>query len=83
MMPVARSHLALLLGLALEGRGIAWMPASVVRGEIERKRLVEAGGKQWSIPMEIRLFRPRSKLNPAAETFWSYVSPVAPSSDWL
>ncbi|WP_299753175.1 LysR substrate-binding domain-containing protein [Devosia sp.] len=83
MVPVASSHLALLLGLALEGRGIAWVPASVVRGEIERKRLVEAGSRQWSIPMEIRLFRPRSKLNPAAEKFWSYVAPIAPSSDWL
>jgi hypothetical protein len=40
MVPVASSHLALLLGLALEGRGIAWVPASVVRGEIERKTLV-------------------------------------------
>jgi DNA-binding transcriptional LysR family regulator len=82
MVPVASSHLALLLGLALEGRGIAWVPASVVRGEIEKKTLVEAGGKQWSIPMEIRLFRPRDKLNPAAENFWRYVTPIAPSGDW-
>jgi DNA-binding transcriptional LysR family regulator len=82
MVPVASSHLALLLGLALEGRGIAWVPASVVRGEIERKTLVEAGGAQWSIPMEIRLFRPRDKLSAAAENFWNYVAPIAPSSDW-
>lgn len=82
LVPVATSHLALLLGLALEGRGIAWVPASVVRAELGRRSLVEAGGPQWSIPMEIRLFRPRERLSPAAETFWSYVTPIQPDENW-
>lgn len=82
LVPVATSHLALLLGLALEGRGIAWVPASVVRAELARRSLVEAGGPQWSISMEIRLFRPRERLSPAAETFWSYVTPIQPDENW-
>lgn len=72
--PVASSHLALLYGLALEGRGIAWVPESVMRREGETGRLVEAGSQRWSIPMEIRLFRARSDLGPAAEAFWKFVS---------
>lgn len=82
MHPVASSHLALLLGLAMEGRGIAWVPASVVRAELEQKSLVEAGGPQWSIPMEIRLFRPREKLSAASERFWTYVTPITAGRDW-
>jgi DNA-binding transcriptional LysR family regulator len=70
---VAVSHLALLLGLALEGRGIAWVPESVVRHELSAGVLVEAGESKWSIPMEIRLFRPFSSLGAAAENFWNYV----------
>ncbi|WP_454854325.1 LysR family transcriptional regulator [Rhizobium binxianense] len=78
LVPVASSHLALLLSLVLEGRGIAWVPESVVRTELAQKSLVESGGPQWSIPMEIRLFRPKERLSPAAETFWSFVSPIEP-----
>ncbi|MCR6670107.1 LysR family transcriptional regulator [Devosia ginsengisoli] len=73
--PIAESHLALLLGLALEGRGIAWVPENVVRSELDQKLICEAGGPKWSIPMEIRLFRSRNDLGPRAEDFWNLVSP--------
>jgi len=82
LVPVATSHLALLLGLVLEGRGVAWVPASVVRGELANRSLVEAGGAHWSIPMEIRLFRPQERLSAASETFWSYVKPISPDENW-
>lgn len=82
LIPVASSHLALLLSLVLEGRGIAWAPESVVRTELTQGSLLEAGGSRWSIPMEIRLFRPRERLSPAAETFWSYVSAIEPGENW-
>ncbi|WIY53041.1 LysR family transcriptional regulator [Devosia sp. YIM 151766] len=82
--PIAESHLALLLGLALEGRGVAWVPEGVVRAELDQKLLGEAGGPKWSIPMEVRLFRPRSPLGQVAEEFWKFVldtqDPVAPPS---
>jgi len=72
---VASSHLALLLGLALDGRGIAWVPANVVSGELARGRLVPAGSADWEIPVEVRLFRPRQKLSDTLERFWSFVEP--------
>jgi Transcriptional regulator len=72
--PIAESHLALLLGLALEGRGIAWVPENVVRSELDQKLICEAGGAKWSVPMEIRLFRSRNDLGTRAEEFWNLVS---------
>ncbi|GLQ53320.1 LysR family transcriptional regulator [Devosia nitrariae] len=72
--PIAESHLALLLGLALEGRGVAWVPENVVRSELDQNHICEAGGTRWSIPMEIRLFRSRNDLGPRAEAFWDLVS---------
>ena len=70
-----RTHFALLLGLALDGRGIAWVPANVVSGELARGRLVPAGSADWEIPVEVRLFRPRQKLSDTLERFWSFVEP--------
>jgi DNA-binding transcriptional LysR family regulator len=75
---VATSHLALLLSLVFEGRGIAWVPESTVRTELASGQLAEAGGQHWSIAMEIRLFRPRGRLGANAEQFWSYVAPEGP-----
>jgi len=37
-------------------------------------RLVAAGGEQWAIEVEIRLFRPQSTLPRAAERFWAVVA---------
>jgi len=71
---VASSHLALLLGLALEGRGVAWVPETVIRHDMLAGRLLEAGGPEWSVPMQIRLFRPVERLSAVAEEFWERVS---------
>ena len=75
--PIAESHLALLLGLALEGRGIAWVPENVVRSELDQKLICPAGGPKWTVPMEIRLFRSRQHLGTRAEAFWELVSKPA------
>jgi hypothetical protein len=32
--------------------------------------------------MEIRLFRPKERLSPAAETFWGYVSTIGAGENW-
>ncbi len=60
--------------MALEGRGIAWLPQSVIREELDGRRLVEAGGRDWQIPVEIRLFRRREGETAAAEAFWKVVA---------
>jgi DNA-binding transcriptional LysR family regulator len=72
------SHLAALLRrMAVGGRGLAWLPLSLVGGDIERGELVEAGA-DWRIAVDIRLFRPRARLNPAAEAFWALLESESP-----
>lgn len=67
-------HAVLLKTMAMEGRGIAWLPASLIAPDMESKRLVLAGDAKWSVPIEIRLFRPCSALSDAAEALWAVVS---------
>ena len=45
--------------MALEGRGVAFLPASSVTREVKQKRLARADGAQdaWQVAMEIRLYR--------------------------
>jgi DNA-binding transcriptional LysR family regulator len=72
---VFTAHLAAVLkAMALEGRGIAWLPKSLIGDELNRHALVEAGGAAWHIPLEIRLFRRRSPSAPQSDLFWSLVT---------
>lgn len=69
------AHLASVLKtMALDGRGVAWLPRSLIAEELAAARLVTAGGAQWAIEVEIRLFRPQSTLPRAAERFWAVVA---------
>lgn len=47
--------------MALEGRGIAFLPESAVVREVKQKQLARADGGQpgWEVDMEIRLYRER------------------------
>jgi len=72
--PTFTSHLAkLLVTMALDGRGMAWLPESLIADDLAAKRLVRAGGETWDIPIEIHIFRPRSRLTSVAEQFWTSV----------
>jgi len=70
--PVFTSHLAAVLrSMALEGRGVAWLPLSLVAGDLRDGTLVRAGAADWDLDVDILLYRPRAKLAPAAERFWA------------
>ena len=72
---VFTAHLASVLKtMALDGRGIAWLPASLIADELAGGRLVRAGGAEWEIEVDIRLFRSLSRLPQAAEAFWRAAS---------
>jgi DNA-binding transcriptional LysR family regulator len=62
---------ATLHSLVLAGRGIAWLPKSLVLDDLGSGRLVPCGGKRWQIAMEIRLFRPDSNQGHQAEALWA------------
>jgi DNA-binding transcriptional LysR family regulator len=72
--PVFTSHFgAALKALAQDGRGIAWLPLSIVRDDLDNGSLVRAGDEGWDTLLQIRLLRSHSLQRPAAEKFWSLV----------
>lgn len=69
--PVFTAHVAtVLVSMARAGRGLAWLPRSLVGADLESGALVRAGDATWDVPIEIRLYRPRARQSPAAEQFW-------------
>ena len=93
--PVVTSHhTGLLKNLALAGRGLAWLPQSMVSAELAEGRLVMADGTDATddplapcgdrharrLSVEIHLFRATSAQTPMAETFWQQARrPATPS----
>ncbi|WP_462383939.1 LysR family transcriptional regulator [Pseudomonas sp. Marseille-QA0892] len=69
------SHLAaVLMSMALESKGVAWLPASLADQEINEGRLCRAFGSAYDVPLQILLVRPRTALSPFAESFWARLS---------
>lgn len=69
------AHLASVLRtMVLDGRGMAWLPQSLVNEDLARQRLVVAAPEEWCIDLEIRLYRSRSAMGRAAEALWDAVS---------
>lgn len=64
-------HAALLKTMALEGRGVAWLPQSLIADELRTGTLLPAGDTAWNVPVEIRLYRQRAEMAPAAEALWT------------
>ncbi len=67
-------HAALLKTMALEGRGVAWLPHSLIAAELGAGTLVPAGDAAWNVPVEIRLYRQRAAMAEAAEALWALAS---------
>ena len=63
--------------MAEENRGVAWVPRMRLRTTDAKKPLVPAGGEDWWIPIEIRIFKARGPLPKCAEAFWSSIADLA------
>lgn len=69
--------------MALEGRGVAFLPESAVTRELKQKQLARADGdaKEWEVEMEIRLYRERpSAQRPGkliVSKLWEYLEQQA------
>ena len=71
------SHVvAVLVAMARSGRGLAWVPLSLVDHCLASGELVRAGDKQWDIPITTRIFRSRMRQSPAVEQFWKMLLSV-------
>ncbi|MDB5457526.1 MAG: LysR family transcriptional regulator [Caulobacter sp.] len=65
---------ATLMTMARDGRGVAWLPVSLAEQDLAQGRLVRAGGGDWEVAVDIRVFRPNARQSAAAETFWSQLA---------
>jgi DNA-binding transcriptional LysR family regulator len=61
----------LLKTMALEGRGITWLPRQLMEDELSQGRLLNSGGPEWQIPLEIRLYRQPADMAAVAESVWA------------
>lgn len=69
---ILTAHLASVLRMmALDGRGLAWLPRLLVGDDLEHGRLVIAASCEWHVDLEIRLYRYRGHAGKAAEGFWA------------
>jgi DNA-binding transcriptional LysR family regulator len=67
-----------LKAMALEGQGLAFLPHSSVRRELRARRLVAAApAGQWSLTMEMRIYRERPQgarhAKPAVQALWAFL----------
>jgi len=66
-----------LKAMALEGHGLAFLPASSVRKELRGRRLVAAGPSDYELTMEVRIYRERPEVarhaKAAAQELWGFL----------
>jgi LysR family transcriptional regulator, hypochlorite-specific transcription factor HypT len=78
MQPALRPHYEsdmaeVLKKMVLEGEGIAWLPKSSIQTELQSGELVPAGGKEWTLEVELRVYRDASNRNEFIDTLWRYL----------
>jgi DNA-binding transcriptional LysR family regulator len=71
-----------LKAMALEGHGLAFLPASSVKKELKSKRLVRAApGGRYELEMDIRIYRERPEMarhsKPGALALWDFLATSA------
>ncbi|MDP3619412.1 MAG: LysR substrate-binding domain-containing protein [Ramlibacter sp.] len=69
--PVFTAHLApVLRSMALDGRGIAWLPRTLIADDLAAGRLLVAADADLCVELEIRLYRPRLTVGRTTSAFW-------------
>ncbi|MCM5680433.1 LysR substrate-binding domain-containing protein [Schlegelella sp. S2-27] len=79
---VLTAHLASVLRtMALDQRGLAWLPKLLIEDDMATGRLVVAARDDWRIDLQIRLYRRRGDAGKAAEAFWKAASTASEPPD--
>ena len=60
-------------GFVAQGYGIAWLPESAVKDEVESGQFVKLEDANFEIPLSIELYRYASNASPIATRFWEHV----------
>lgn len=58
---------------ARDGMGVAWLPETLVAQDIRSGALVQTGRPEWSVPLEITLFRNDKHTNRLTRSIWSFL----------
>jgi DNA-binding transcriptional LysR family regulator len=64
---------AALKSMAESGLGVTWIAALLAGAALKDGTLTCAGGKEWEIPVEIKIFRANGSFSQVADEFWSAV----------
>lgn len=67
-----------LKAMVLAGRGVAWVPESLVVEELRSGQLVPAADTSWYVSAEIRLYRARQQGRLPVEQFWAALAESSP-----
>jgi LysR family transcriptional regulator, hypochlorite-specific transcription factor HypT len=59
--------------MVLKGLGVAWLPESLVRNDLESGRLMRSDHPDLDIPIEIRLYRSASNKRKLVEDVWNFL----------
>ena len=62
-----------LKALVMNGYGMAWLPLSLIRRELEQKQLVLLPEPLCTVDLQVCLYRLQQCGNPGANRFWSYL----------
>ena len=65
---------SVLRAMAIEGRGIAWLPQSLIADDLAGGRLVHAAATASRIAVDVRLYRTDATVAASAEAFWATVA---------
>ena len=55
----------------LAGSGIAWLPETSVRHELESGIVIPVGGSDWETPMALSVYAAPDRLDPIAQEVWA------------
>lgn len=58
---------------ARAGDGVAWLPRSLVAPDLANGLLVQAGEKEWTVDLSIRMLRNQSVSNQTSDSIWSFL----------
>ena len=58
---------------ARDGRGVAWLPESLVEADLAHNTLVPTGNTAWSVDLDIRLHRNKQYSNHLTTSIWSHL----------
>lgn len=56
-----------------EGTGIAWLPRTLVTPDIEADHVVQIGGPQLEVALDIKLLRTRRHINAVSNKIWNFL----------